>query len=280
MLSTLKKGFDFLLFTSIIIAGYAVVMTYQTFLLFDFPINHTLLWFVWFGTLCSYNFHWLLTPAPASTATKAHWHFRNRSLHITIAGIGLLGASYFGFHLLSFWPWLLSIAFITFLYSAPKLPFPPFNQLQKIAVAKTAFLTLVWTYVTAILPLVVNTNDWTWDQHLYIFNRFYFIYAICILFDNRDKESDRQQGIRSLVTNITDKGISVLFWTTIAVTLLSNIAIFYFFPFLESLTFLIPLFILSLMNLPINKTKSDYYYYFILDGLMMLSGLLLIFIQI
>jgi hypothetical protein len=277
---SIKKVTDFLLFTSIYIAGCAVVMTYQTFLLFDYPVNSTLLYFVWFGTLCSYNFHWLLTPAPASTANKASWHYKHRLLHIILAGIGLVGASYYGFHLLAFWPWLLSIAFITFLYSAPKLPFPIFRRLQKIAVAKTAFLTLVWTYVTAILPLVINTNHWSITQHLYIFNRFYFIYAICILFDNRDKESDRLQGIRSLVTNITDKGISVLFWTTIAVTLLSNIALFYFLPLIEAVTFFIPLLLLCLMNIPINKTESDYYYYFILDGLMMLSGLLFIFIQI
>lgn len=280
MLYSIKKGFDFFLFTSLFIAGCTVVMTYQTFLLFDFPINSTLLWFVWFGTLCSYNFHWLLTPAPASTATKAHWHYNNRLLHITLAGIGFVGAAYFGIDLLPFWPWLLSIAFITFLYSAPKLPFTMFRQLQKIAVAKTAFLTLVWTYVTAILPLVVNTNDWNIEQQLYIFNRFYLIYAICILFDNRDKESDRQQGIRSLVTNITDRGITVLFWSTIAVTLLSNMAMFYYFPIKIAGTFFIPLLILSIMNIPISKTESDYYYYFILDGLMMLSGLLLIFIRI
>jgi hypothetical protein len=255
-------------------------MTYQTFLLFNYPINYTLLLFVWFGTLCSYNFHWLLTPAPASTAIKANWHYRNRHLHILMASIGLVGASYFGIHLLSYWPWLLSIAFITFLYSAPKLPFPVFNQLQKIAVAKTAFLTLVWTYVTAILPLVVNTNKWSITQHLYIFNRFYLIYSICILFDNRDKESDRLQGIKNLVTNLTDKGIGVLFWISMSVTLLSNIAIFYLLPFNEAITFFIPLLILALLNFPINKTESDYYYYFLLDGLMMLSGLLLIFFKI
>lgn len=255
-------------------------MTYQTFLLFGYPVNYTLLFFVWFSTLCSYNFHWLLTPAPATTAIKANWHYKKRHLHIILAGIGMIGATYYGFHLLAYWPWLLSIAFITFLYSAPKLQFPPFNQLQKIAVAKTAFLTLVWTYVTAILPLVVNTNKWSTAQHLYIFNRFYLIYSICILFDNRDKETDRQQGIRSLVTNITDKGIGVLFWISISVTLLSNIALFYYLPFNVAVTFFVPLLILTLLNIPINKTESDYYYYFLLDGLMMLSGLLLIFIQI
>lgn len=280
MLQLVKNVFDYVLFTSFFIAGCAVVMTYQTFVLFDYPVNNILLGFVWFGTLCSYNFHWLLTPTPATTASKAHWHYKHRSLHITLASIGLLGASYFGFHLLPFWPWLLSIAFITFLYSAPKLPYPLFLQLQKIAVAKTAFLTLVWTYVTAILPLVVNTNEWNWAQHLYIFNRFYLIYAICVLFDNRDKETDRQAGIRSLVTNLTEKGISILFWSSVAVTLLSNIAIFYFYPMGVAITFLIPLLTLTFMNLPLNKTESDYYYYFVLDGLMMLSGLLLIFIQI
>jgi len=255
-------------------------MTYQTFLLYNYQVNYTLLAFVGCGTVCSYNFHWLLTPAPATTASKAHWHFKHRFLHISLTTIGLIGAGYFGIHLLTYWPWLLSIAFITFLYSAPKLPFPIFHQLQKIAVAKTAFLTLVWTYVTGILPLVVNTNDWSWAQHLYIFNRFFLIYAICILFDNRDKESDRQQGIRSLVTTITDKGISVLFWSSIAVTLLSNIAIFYFFTISVAITFLVPLLILISLNIPLNKTESDYYYYFVLDGLMMLSGLLLIFMHI
>jgi hypothetical protein len=274
--SLLKKTVDFFLYSSLFIACCAVVMSYQSFVLFGFPVNTNLLYFAFFGTISSYNFHWLLTPAQENASGKAYWHLQRKPFHYLLFLIGVIGSAYFGLQLLAYWPWLTAIAVITFFYSAPKVPLAAFRQLKKIAVAKTAFLTLVWTYVTAMLPLLIHTTQWRWEQHLYIFNRFFFIYAICILFDDRDKEADRLEGIRSLVTHLTDKGIAVIFWLSLVVTLLSNILIFDAMPFPIALSFLIPLAILALLYLTIKRNTSDYYFYLVLDGLMMLSGLILI----
>jgi hypothetical protein len=115
------------------------------------------------------------------------------------------------------WEWLLATAFITFLYSAPKIPFPPFNHLKKIAVGKTIFLSLVWTHTTAILPLVLSNVHWQ-DQHfLFVINRFFLIYPICILFDYRDREEDKREGIKSMITHFSEKGIKALFYSSLLI---------------------------------------------------------------
>ncbi|MBS1655200.1 MAG: hypothetical protein JSU05_10170, partial [Bacteroidetes bacterium] len=52
-----RKTFDFFLFTSLFIAICAVVMVWQTTdLLLHTPFNLNLAGFVFFATICSYNF--------------------------------------------------------------------------------------------------------------------------------------------------------------------------------------------------------------------------------
>lgn len=271
-----KKIADFFLFTSLYIAAGAALMAYQTFLLFYYPVQPFLIGFIFFGTICSYNFHWMLTPALAGGSAKTKWSYQHRNLHIFLFAVGLSGAAFFALHLMYHWYWLLLTAVVTFLYSAPKIPWRPFRYLKKIAVGKTVFLALAWTHIPFILPLLFSTTEWTTAEYFFVFNRFYLIYAICILFDYRDRESDRGEGIRSLITFLNDQGIRILFWGSVVLFLCSGLVlIFYRLTLLQVSGLLLPGLLLALIYPHAKNTASDYYYYFILDGLMMLSSLLL-----
>ena len=153
------------------------------------------------------------------------------------------------------------------------------QTLKKIAIAKTIYLAFAWTLITTLLPLVMNLKTLPVEHILFFINRFFFLYAICILFDYRDVEEDKNSGIKSLITYFTEKGIDKLFWASILLFLVSLFLLMDYFSPPVIIALFIPAFILSLLYYPCKKNFSDYLYYFILDGLMMLSLPLLLLIK-
>ena len=252
-------------------------MVYQTCLLFQIPLSPTLMGFVFSGTVCSYNFHWYLTPPNVGGPTeKIIWNIKNRYIHLGLFVAGLIASSVFGLILLEEWFWLLVTAFFTFLYTAPKIPIPPFSWLKKIAVGKTIFLAFAWTHVTVLLPLVLYFSHLEGTGIAFVVNRFFLIYAICILFDYRDRAEDKRDDIRSLITLLNEQGIDVLFWGSLLVFFISSAFFSGSFSLLTILALAVPGFLLALLYYPSKKTSSDYLYYFVLDGLMMLSAPLVV----
>ena len=267
----LKKLFDFFVFSSLFIALCAVLMLYQTSILFNIPFNFALAGFVFSGSVCSYNFHWYLTPPLEKATEKQSWNISNKKIHLVLFVVGLIGGAVFSFLLIEHWIWLGITAFVTFMYSAPKIQLPVFSWLRKIAVGKTIFLAFAWAHVTALLPLVIHLKQLESQHVWFVVNRFFYIYAICILFDYRDVEEDRRDGIKSLITYLDEKGINALFWGSMLIFLASSIILLKYFSFMVIGALLVPGVILSLLYYPSKKNFSDYLYYFVLDGLMMLS---------
>src|ERR1041385_2751396 len=126
--------FRFFIYSNLFITCCVMLMVWQTYhLLLHIPLNFNFLWFAAFATLCSYSFHWHLTPDIELDSSRLRWLKRNRYVHVIFFFVGLIGSAYFGFLLIKHWPWLLLSAFITFLYSAPKIPHPLFQILRKVA---------------------------------------------------------------------------------------------------------------------------------------------------
>ena len=275
-----RRLFDFFIFSSLFIAVCAVFMAAQTSLLFHFPLSFALAGFVFSGSVCSYNFHWYLTPPDIEVpSVKLAWNISHRTIHFILFLIGLAGSAFFSILLIHHWLWLGVTAFFTFLYSAPKIPHPLFYFLRRIAVGKTIFLALAWTHVTTLLPLVMTGKSLTTPEILFVVNRFFFIYAICILFDYRDVGEDRKSGIKSLITLLSERGIDSLFWGSIGIFTVSSIWMHSWFSWDVVAALLLPGFLLCLLYYPSKKNFSDYRYYFVLDGLMMLSAPLLLLIK-
>jgi 4-hydroxybenzoate polyprenyltransferase len=250
-------------------------------LLLGSPASGRLAGFVFFSTICSYNFHWYLTPYSINSSRRALWTQRHKILHFILYLVGLVGSAVYFFYLLPHVIALCFGAFVTFLYSAPKLPYPIFRRLRDIAVGKTVFLTFVWMYVTTVLPIVIAGVAWNGAYTLFALSRFFLIYAICILFDYRDREDDRKDGIKSLITMLNEKGINGLFFAALGIFVVSTVGLaFFHFPALYILLLLIPGMLTAALYKRAKKDFSDYLYYFVLDGLMMFSGLLMLIFRI
>jgi 1,4-dihydroxy-2-naphthoate octaprenyltransferase len=107
-------------------------------------------------------------------------------------------------------------------------------------------------------------------------NRFFFIYAICIVFDRRDVESDRKAGIKSLITYLSASGVDRLFWFSIIAVLVTCFLLLQWLPAVDCMILFIPALITALLYDASKRSTSDYLYYFLLDGLMALSAPILI----
>ncbi len=245
------------------------------------PISGRLAAFVFFSTICSYNFHWYLTPDTATRSQRVLWTQDRKALHFFLYLAGAIGAIVYFFALRQHWLALCFGALLTFLYSAPKLPQPIFKDLKRIAVGKTIFLALVWMYVTTMLPVFIAHVPWTGACTLFAANRFFLIYAICILFDYRDRADDKAEGIRSLITYFNEKGIDLIFYLCLVLFAASGLALsVYHYPALVLILLLIPGIFVAALYTRSKKSFSDYLYYFVLDGLMMFSALLMLILRI
>jgi 4-hydroxybenzoate polyprenyltransferase len=272
----LKKLFDLFLFSSLFIALCAIMMTLQTNELLQLEYNlGKYLAFVFFSTICSYNFHWYLTPDSFQERNRALWTRQHKALHLVLFFVGLAGSAWFFFSFIHHWIWLAAPVVLTFLYSAPKLPYAPFSWLKKVAIGKTLFLALVWLYVTTLAPIILGGSNWQPAFLYFTGSRFFLIYAICIVFDYRDREHDRKDGIRSMITYFSEKGIDALFHGSLLVFAVATAALYSVgFSVLTIIFLLVPGLIVLALYKTAKRNFSDYLYYFVLDGLMMFSAIL------
>lgn len=277
-----RKLVDYLVFSSLYVAICAVLLIWQTCrLLLGSPPSGRLMGFVFFATICSYNFHWWLTPKTATPSHRVQWTNHHKALHFVLYLTGAVGAIVYFFYLLPWFPALVFAAFLTFLYSAPKLPQAIFRRLRGVALGKTFFLAFVWVYVTTVLPLIVAGASWQTSFVLFTASRFFFTYALCIIFDSRDREDDRIQGIKSLITLLNEKWIDRLFWISMLLFFGCSFALSgYHYPAFYILLLVIPGFITVGLYHETKRNFSDDLYYIVLDGLLLFSPLLMLIFRI
>ncbi len=271
----LRRVFDLFIFSSVYIALCAVMMVYQTNHLLQLHYkDYSYYFFVFFSTICSYNLHWYLTPYAENEMIRIRWMHQHKLLHLILSVVGLVFSLWYFIQLNKYWLWIGIAGLLAFLYTAPKFPISFLRQLRKIAVGKTIYLAFVWLYVTSCLPLIIAEKSWTSTDVLFCISRFFLIYPVCILFDYRDRRSDKIEGIRSMITYLNEQGINALFYSSVAVFLFSTCALFYAgFKLDTTLLLLMPGAILIFLYGTAKQNFSDYLYYFILDGLMMFSAL-------
>ena len=252
-------------------------MVYQTYsLIIGRPVDPWFIAFVFFSTVCSYNFHWALTPNSIAPSQRLQWDEKHKSYHLLLSIAGLTGAAISFLFIKKHWFFIGVAAVLTFLYSAPKISFAPFQWLKKIAIGKTIFLAMAWTYVTAVLPILIEGSVATDKAIIFCTGQFFLIYAICILFDFRDRDYDKREGIRSMITYFNERGIDILFAISIIAFFVSCIFLNQTgIPWSNIGLLLIPALLLITIYKHSKRNFSDYLYYFVLDGLMMFSGLLL-----
>ena len=184
--------------------------------------------------------------------------------------------------------WALFPAVFAVLYVLPVFPFyGNKTNLRKVKFLKTFMVAIVWAAMTVILPATIVLNENTHEVALVFMQRFVFILAITIPFDIRDMNFDKHIGI---VTFPLKFGIRRTKEISCALLLLFfAVSVFYFYFFSGSIdngainssgfNFSIAIFISTSATIflvsKLDQSKSEYWYTFALDGMMILQFLTL-----
>ena len=239
------------------------------------PIN--LYGFITSATLLSYCLHWYLLDENARNSYRIIWTKHHKQVLIIIASISLAGVIYFIWKLQHYWLPIILPAIITAVYTAPKLP--ALKIIKSLAHGKTFLLAFTWVYVTCVLPLLIFSDDWNMGEFIFCFSRFLLIYAICLLFDYRDRDEDIKTGLITLPARISVRNLGIYFYAIIITFICTTcLLIMYGFQSMDIIILLIPGIILAFLYPTAIRIHSDYLYYFLLDGLMILSSLMSIVI--
>mgnify|MGYP003542020399 CR=1 FL=1 len=268
------KWLQFILSHSIFVAICSVALAFQTVQLLRLSHNFFLYGFIFFATLCSYNFYWLLSKTALSKKIQLNEIFQKER-----TGLFLMFFSGVGF-VFCFLKSGLDISFalyatiLTIVYAVPLLPFKFLRFTRKAGVLKTLLLAFTWAYVTVLIPL--QKNYWMLDNaDLFVFTRrFLFMLMLCIIFDNRDKNVDKIRGLHSLATDLKPLAFNLLVCIVFVVLFVSNFFYNSFhIHFYHSIGLQVSTLALLFVYFFSLKKRGYLFYYFIVDGMMLFSAI-------
>ena len=278
------KIFYFFINTNIFISLAAVSLTLETQIQLGMrPQFHPYLLLLFFATLFDYNLHRLITVLTNKEALKSDKH-KWVQQHLTLFYL-LVAFSVVGF----LWTLLYAdtkvlitlapIAVLTLFYSLPVFKNKKsIFRLREIPFLKIFLISFVWSAATIFLPIIQSGYSFAKEPVLLMLaERFLFVFAITIPFDIRDMTVDVKEklitipiltGKRNalLIANLVLVLFTILFLAHYrhAPFVLINLAL--------ALSAVSTFFCINSKQLQ----SKDFYYYGILDGTLLLQGLLVL----
>lgn len=268
------KWLHFILSHSLFIALCAVAMAFQTVLLLHLQADIFLYGFIFFATMCSYNFYWLLSKYSLAGNFSLAFFLRTEMMEILLLVFAAAGMFFCFFYsslqVNNVWPAI----FFTILYALPLLPFRFLRFTRKAGVLKTTLLAFTWTYVTAFIPMQKALLLLNNAELFIITRRFLFMLMLCIIFDSRDIAVDKIRGLHSLATDLSPKVLRYLIIFIFVILFATNFLFHYFGITIAQTTALQVSTIILLIAYYYSTKKQGYlFYYFFIDGLMLFSAL-------
>lgn len=245
------------------------------------PQLYPYLFIIFFATIFEYNLHRLITiiTNPSSLTDDKHsWVGQNRKSFYFLVAFSIIGfiiSAAFAKKIVLIT--LLPIGVVTLFYSLPVFKTKKnIFRLREIPCLKIFLIAFVWSATTILLPIIESENSYDrWHVITMLIERAIFIFAITIPFDIRDMKADEKAGLQTIPIIIGEKKAVLV----ANVYMLLFIIICFFHYFNTPLAFTLPAFLISALTtfLFINNNslkKKTHYHYFILDGTMLLQGIL------
>lgn len=247
-------------------------MAAATYHIFGSKENTAITFFIFCATLLSYNLQRILNRTGKSNhSIRLQWINVHRKQLWLISGMATIFLL-MNISMLSHRQLILCILLfvLTTLYYLPGIAF------RKYGILKPMLVALVWTNVTVVLPLM-DQADTTFLLLLSI-HRFLFICLLAIIFDARDVEPDSQDKIITLPVQLglkkTKKLLYLLCMILIAYTqclLLYDILMFHHYIVMQVSAIAAIAIVYKL-----SEKNSEFYYLFLVDGLILFQALALI----
>jgi 4-hydroxybenzoate polyprenyltransferase len=283
---TLQSVFDFLLFSNIFMSLCAVAQGLVTFYLIGAKPVLPVIGLLFTSTLGIYNFCILITKPEnpdKSPYKRVRWFYAHYRLMVTFTMVSLLSLIPL-FFLMSMESRILLIflSIISFLYGIPLFSLNDrkfgFRNLPGL---KQFLITLVWTISTVLLPILEAqhaylTNISLRDTTILIAKRFLFIAALTVPFDIRDLFQDKLSGVKTVAVMWGEKN-AYLFCQALLAGYIVLLFLFRnngFNPDFWALT--ITAILTGWLIFKSKWEKNEYYYFFYLDGVLILQYLILL----
>ncbi len=254
MIRRLKSITSYILLNNIFIAFCAVGLCINTSIVLQVPIRDVYFYgFIFNATLFTYNVYYL--------KDLAHPHAK------LLAAIGIIFSVFF-FALCDLIP-VYELIFISILSALYILPgYIGIKRTKSYLIFKFILLVVVWTHTTLLLPL----KDYTINPSFILLycNRFIFLWNLSMLFFIKDEESKFKKNL--LVHSL---------YFTIFIQLIISIWYTYTISIEYGLVYILMSLVLMLLGWYFIKyKKSQLYYLFFVDGIMLLETIFVLLLQI
>lgn len=275
---------DFIIYSNLFIAWAAVAFTFEAQVLLAQNISwHPYLFIIFFATFFDYNLHRLYTIVfyKEALAHEKHEWLRHNLLTfyilLTLATVGFFIALIFAKTKVILT--LAPIAALTIFYSVPYFYRKgKAYRLRDVPYLKLLLISFNWTAITLLLPIAQAGHDIGIGRLIPLaIERFLFMCAICLPFDIRDMEADRQSNLMTIPLRLgEDKSWALSYW------LMGTSAVFsliYHLIYGEP-AYALALCLSGLISLWLLKSdrmkQSHLYHYGVVDGLLILQSLLVV----
>lgn len=286
MRKLLQPAFDFLLFSNVFMSLCAVVQGLLTFYLIGSKPIYPVLGLLFTSTLGIYNFSILISKPKhpeKSPYRRIRWFFSHYRLMVTFTIVSLLSLIPLFFLIATASKILLIfLAVLSFGYGLPLFSIGEQKfGLRNIPGLKLFMITLVWTMSCVLLPILesqathlatISMRDTT----ILIAKRFLFICALAIPFDIRDLFEDKQLGLKTIPVAWGEKN-AYLFCQVLLAGYLVLLFLFRNNGFTTDFWALTLSVVLTGWLIFKSKwEKNEYYYFFYMDGVLILQYLFVI----
>ncbi|MHC1776718.1 MAG: UbiA family prenyltransferase [Lentimicrobium sp.] len=172
----------------------------------------------------------------------------------------------------------LASAFITLLYSVPLNGWGGYLSLRKVPLLKTFLVAFVWSAVTVLIPAACSYREIPAGHISWIFaGRSLLIFSLALLFDERDADTDRKNGIKT-IPNIfgrktTHRLVVLLLFLFVTASLAKTGFNAWLYPFVSALLIAA---LLTLLMFCRRCRTNLYFYNVFLDGSLIIYSLLVI----
>ncbi len=268
-----KKILRFILSHSVFIALCAASLCLQTLWLLHLPVNLYLTLFIFFATLAGYNSYWLLSKFSLSTRSSLSIFLKKEITPFVIIIASVAGMLICLSHLHLIMYNIVITFFLMLTYSIPLLPFKNIHFTRKAGFVKTILLSLTWAHVTTMIPLQKTIGHLQTAEVLIYLSRFLFVLMLCIIFDQRDVAMDKIRGMHTLATDLPPKALHVGMW--LIFFLFSSLSILlhkYGIELLQLAGLLVTAVVTLIVYMFSRKRQGYFFYYFLVDGLMLFSA--------
>lgn len=253
-------------------AGALVLQTYR---FKQLPIsNINLPLFVCFATLLSYNVHFSLAAKKSLYNPQLLWFRKKQRFTAFLNAAALLLVVLTSLQLKNLTGWIAAAIIFNGAYTLPLLLKRPMRLPLCITLFKSHLIGFTWAFVTVLLPLAME-QKWNPVEDGWLFvNRMLLVTIATLLFDYRDRISDREIGLRTAANSMHEKKFDRLVVLHTGMYLISIAGLIWAHQeLLHHLQAVTAVFLMALYDRS-KKTTGPYFYLGLVDGMLLFSAIL------